>query len=83
MNENPWHIDDIARMQWERIQEEMREIRMAEVANRPHARRLNLAARLAAQLHAASRKWLHAARKTAPQGAPAAAATPGTTINML
>ena len=61
MNENPWHIDDIARMQRERIQEEMREIRMAEAASKPHAPRRSLAA----QLYMAIRKWLHPARKAA------------------
>lgn len=63
MNENPWHIDDIARMQRERIQEEMREIRMVEAASRPHARRLNLAVRVVVQIYRAISKWLHPARR--------------------
>ncbi len=67
MNENPWRVDDIARMQRERIQEEMRQIRILEAANRAHAPRLGLAARIAAQLYMGIQKWLHPARK-APRG---------------
>ena len=28
MNDSPWHVDDMARMQRERVQEEMRQIRL-------------------------------------------------------
>ena len=42
MNDNPWHIDDIARMQRERVQEEMRQIRLQEKALKARARRPGL-----------------------------------------
>ncbi len=64
MNDNPWRVDDMARMQRERIQEEMREIRMVEAAQ-PHAARLNLAARLLLQLYVAAQNWLRRAKKPA------------------
>ncbi len=34
VNDNPWHVDDMARMQRERIREEMKQIRLQESARR-------------------------------------------------
>ena len=46
MNDNPWHVDDMARMQRGRIQEEMRQIRMEERALAARVKRPGMIARL-------------------------------------
>ncbi len=46
MNENPWRVDDIARLQRERIHEEIRQIRSEERAAEPQPHRIGLLARL-------------------------------------
>ncbi len=56
MNENPWRIDDLARLQRGRLQEEMRQIRLEEQALRARQRRPGLIARLWARVQA----WLKA-----------------------
>jgi len=38
MIDNPWHVDDMARMQRERVQEEMRQIRFEEKALKARVR---------------------------------------------
>ena len=46
MNDNPWHVQNMARMQRERIQEEMTQIRLEERALRAQARGPGFLARL-------------------------------------
>lgn len=61
MNENPWRVDDIARMQRGRLQEEMRQIRREDKALRSRAKASGLVERLRAAVLA----WLKA-QATAP-----------------
>ncbi len=70
MNENPWHVDDIARMQRERIQEEMREIRMAEAASKAHSPRISLLARILEQIRPVMQPLFGGAKKAAHRPAP-------------
>ncbi len=65
MNENPWHVDDIARMERERIQEEMRQIRMIEAADRAGTPRRNLGARILMGVLLAAKAWFRPAKKSA------------------
>ncbi len=46
MNENPWRVDDIARLQRERTREEMRQIRSEERADEAQPYRIGLIARV-------------------------------------
>ena len=56
MNENPWHVYDEARMQRERVQEEMRQIRLQEKALKARGRRPGLLP----QVWLIVTRWLHA-----------------------
>ena len=56
MNENPWHVYDEARMQRERVQEEMRQIRLQEQALEARGRRPGLLP----QLWRIVSRWLEA-----------------------
>lgn len=42
MNDNPWNVDNLARLQRERIQEEIRQIRLEESAAKARQRQLSL-----------------------------------------
>ena len=42
MNDNAWNVDNLARLQRERIQEEMRQIRLEESAAKARQRQLSL-----------------------------------------
>jgi hypothetical protein len=66
MNENPWRVDDIARLERERIQEEMRQIRLVEAANRARPPRLDFAARALVRVLLAAKGWFRHAKKPAP-----------------
>ena len=67
MNENPWRIDDIARMQRERIQGEMRQIRLEEKALKAGVRGPGLMARARLRLQA----WVKARSGRQAHTAPA------------
>ncbi len=52
MNENPWRIDDLARLQRGRLQEEMRQIRLEQRALRAQAKGPGVFGRVWAALRA-------------------------------
>lgn len=61
MNDNAWNIDNIARLERERVREEMRQIRLEESAMKARQRRPSLVT----QAKLAIRKWLEARDKAA------------------
>ena len=63
MNENPWHVYDEARMQRERVQEEMRQIRLEEKALKARGRRPGLLP----QVWLIVSRWLEARNKQTAQ----------------
>ncbi len=70
MNDNPWHVDDMARAQRERIQEEMREIRLLEAANRARRPARSLLAKMFEQALQAGAALLRAAMKLGKHAQP-------------
>jgi hypothetical protein len=69
MNENPWRVESVAGLQRERVQEEMRQIRMEEKALQARERRPGLLLRGWVLLRA----WVSAPRKQAAVAVPPAA----------
>jgi hypothetical protein len=67
MNENPWRVDDIARLKRERIQEEMRQIRMVDAANQARPAQLSFVARILVRVLLAAKAWFGPAPKPAPR----------------
>jgi hypothetical protein len=61
MNDSPWHVNDMARMQRERLQEEMRQIRLEEKALSAGERRPGLLSQVGMLLS----RWLKGSRKQA------------------
>ena len=78
MNDNPWHVDDMARMQRERIQEEMRQIRMEDSVRPMHPPRVNWPARVVVQAFIWVRRWFVAEKRVGqiPAARPSAATHP-------
>lgn len=63
MNDNPWHVDNLARLQRERIQEEMRQIRLEKSAARARQRQPSLVSKA----WLAIRRWLRARATSMPR----------------
>ncbi len=65
MYDNPWRIDDIARMERERIRDEMRQIRLEEKALQARVKGPGLLAKALLK----AKEWLKA-RETRPEYSP-------------
>jgi len=59
MNDNPWHVENMARAQRERVQEEMRQIHLEDAVLKRHAERRGLLV----QVWLLVQRWLEARRQ--------------------